>query len=248
MSARLTCPSCHVSLTVSDRAPARLTCPRCLAPIQNPVPPALPMRVIPVEEETDHDFALSGWTIVLILVFAGIGITAFATQSHFGGLALSVVAGMLIVGGYGVFQIARHHGPVPGTRPMINYPSSPEAFSGQSRTLNYQTPPPGAPDARTPVGLQFFLGIVAWVIAVALTIGLINDRDVAGAFQSIGIPQSQSVALLIVGMLIVFGLAAILLQVKFRWRGFVPGMLLGLVLTCLVPVGLVFVICGGMRF
>jgi len=45
-------------------------------------------------------------------------------------------------------------------------------------------------------------------------------------------------------MLICLGGLAVWLRLRFRWRGFLPGVLVGFGLTCLVPIGIVAVICG----
>lgn len=36
------------------------------------------------------------------------------------------------------------------------------------------------------------------------------------------------------------------LRIARRWRGFLPGLLIGFFVTCLVPVGIVAVVCGPM--
>jgi hypothetical protein len=38
-----------------------------------------------------------------------------------------------------------------------------------------------------------------------------------------------------------------LVQIRKGWRGYMPGMMLGLLLTCLVPVALAPVLCGPMH-
>ena len=76
----LQCPRCAARLTVSDWAPPVLTCPDCLARLSNPggaragaqLPPPMPLRVIPVEQQVDRDARLAGFTLfALAAVLAG---------------------------------------------------------------------------------------------------------------------------------------------------------------------------------
>src|SRR4051794_1680208 len=78
--ALLTCPNCGTRLTVSPAAPRRLTCPRCLGKIENPASagaaapmPALPMRVIPIEEQFDRDRSLADLGMIVLVCFLAIG-------------------------------------------------------------------------------------------------------------------------------------------------------------------------------
>src|SRR5437773_5247613 len=83
MPARLICPFCRRTLTVSDNAPAKLTCPHCLAKLSNPLAgvtatPApsprptpllpLPVPVIPVDDQVAGDTRNTHIIFIALLV------------------------------------------------------------------------------------------------------------------------------------------------------------------------------------
>jgi hypothetical protein len=35
------------------------------------------------------------------------------------------------------------------------------------------------------------------------------------------------------------------IRMQYKWRGFIPGVLLGFGVTCLLPLGLLAILCGG---
>ena len=127
-------------------------------------------------------------------------------------------------------------------REMMATPDQPEdptdAPPPRPAPLDYRGRSGPGTGPTTPVALQAFLGFVAWLAGTGGVAGI----AFAAANARTGTPT------LLVPLLTVALLLAILLgsYVRFRlgWRGFIPGMLLGFGLTCLVPVGIVAVVCG----
>lgn len=91
-----------------------------------------------------------------------------------------------------------------------------------------------------PVTGQVLLGFLAWVCTLAATYAA---GVTAGHLRVGDTFVWVAAALPLVGAL-AFG---VYLRVRHGWRGFLPGMLLGFGLTCLVPVGIVAVVCGAFR-
>ena len=103
------------------------------------------------------------------------------------------------------------------------------------RPLEYRRPGlelPGTP--RVSAAGQAGLGFVAWLAAVGAW--------VAACFGAQGNGTVVSVA----GGAVLVGLVWLCAWVRLRrrWRAFIPGVLIGFGLTCLVPVGIVAVVCG----
>jgi len=93
--------------------------------------------------------------------------------------------------------------------------------------------------AMTPLGLQMAAGIVAWLLGVG---GVWMAAERSANMPGV---NPIEIALWVVGlMLVCLGGVAIFLRVRYDWRGFIPGLLIGLILTCLIPIGIVSVICG----
>jgi len=95
---------------------------------------------------------------------------------------------------------------------------------------------------RTPFSAQMVAGFVAWVIGVIAVI--VAATNTQGKFAKLAGNSGNATMCVLGGMLICLGGVAVWLRLRFRWRGFLPGLLIGFGLTCLVPVGIVAVICG----
>ncbi len=112
-----------------------------------------------------------------------------------------------------------------------------EMLLRQPLMLGYGTKGYGQPATR---GFgQFVLGFFFWIFSAAaaiLTFAGLANRAGNAAFITVGIYLA-----------IVLGVCA-WTSTKLRWRSFIPGVLLGAGLTCLVPVGIVAVICGNTKF
>jgi hypothetical protein len=103
-------------------------------------------------------------------------------------------------------------------------------------TLDYVRPIEGEYVPRTPVWVQFFIGVLAPYIG---SIGL-------GAMVSLVDRRGDSVLLAgILGLLAVFVIGAVA-RVKFKWRGFLPGVFVGIGLGLLGVGVVIFVICGSL--
>ena len=104
--------------------------------------------------------------------------------------------------------------------------------------IPYRAPRDDAPLPGVTVGVQALLGFLTWVAACAGTGFFVVANSQSG-------PISRNAAYLIVGLalgLVIF--LCIYFRAALGWTGFIPGVLLGLCLGCLLPVGLVAVICG----
>ena len=105
------------------------------------------------------------------------------------------------------------------------------------------TPPPldyrgpADPVQPTPVSAagQAAIGFVAWVFGLASWLGV-----VLGGGGGQATTPWWTAAVIVVGLI---GLTA-WVAIRYRWTWFLPGVLLGLLLTCLVPWGILAVVCG----
>jgi hypothetical protein len=89
---------------------------------------------------------------------------------------------------------------------------------------------------RGPVSGQVTMGFSLWIFAVLLFGTLIRGSTFQDYAKQIAALELSAVA----------GLS-LWLRIKYGWRGFIPGVLLGFGLTCLVPIGIVAVVCGGWK-
>jgi hypothetical protein len=118
--------------------------------------------------------------------------------------------------------------------------------------LVYRTPAaaPGRP--ATPVVVQTLAGVGTWVLGLAAMFTVMRYGSyfvfqvlwAAGVTKLFGIGRNGAYLGLIVAMLAALLGLSMWMGLKLGWRGFMPGVLLGLGLTCLVPVGIVAVVCG----
>src|SRR4051812_43285551 len=93
-------------MMIRDYSPARLTCPNCLNPVFNPHPDqavARPTalkqhrRVIPVQEEVEHDLA-GTWITLLILVGLMLAATVISLTQGIQWLGVMLLLATLGVG------------------------------------------------------------------------------------------------------------------------------------------------------
>jgi hypothetical protein len=111
------------------------------------------------------------------------------------------------------------------------------------RPLDYQRLGDEKYQTKTPFGIQVLAGFIAWITGLAFVVEATTGRAWGAPF----IDRQDAFYCAIAGALIATGTLAIWLRVRFRWRGFLPGLLLGLGLSCLVPIGIVLIICGAHR-
>jgi hypothetical protein len=124
----------------------------------------------------------------------------------------------------------------PNARENLDVP--PPALNYQpDRPLDYARPMQNIVIARTSKGMQVFAGFMAWLAAAAVAaIGI-------GFMSSFNPPPFVPVgwlAAVLVGLIF----SAIALRRRAGWTTFVPGILLGFAITCIIPVGIAAVICG----
>ena len=102
------------------------------------------------------------------------------------------------------------------------------------RPLEYHAPDIRPSGPATPVAAQGFLGAIAWWAVIFQTHEPTN---------AVGWVTGASLFVALIGL-------SGWLRIRHRWRGFIPGLLIAFVLTCLVPIGIVAVVCGpgGSRF
>lgn len=84
------------------------------------------------------------------------------------------------------------------------------------------------------IAWQLAMGFGFWLVAVGIFVAVLQMLNGANAALAIVGP---------VELLSVLGLT-LWLRTKYDWRGVVPGMLIGVALTCLVPIEIVAVVCS----
>ncbi len=242
MSIQLICPKCQTWLTVSDAAQGQLTCPRCLAQLLNPygVDPSnqtAPRRVMPLEQQVSRDQNLSQGALSAIIGLLAIGGMIMLAGMDLGAvgrilivvLLIAAVAGLVIIG---VRSKRESDATARGNRSIAGPPSIPGA-------LPYR-PTPDEDDGRT--GLRFAGGFFTAIgvcagcfILLAATVGIE--------------PKSAHVLFLCIVLAAVIGLSALATSVRQNpsWRGFGPGVTVGLVLgmMALGPCGFCYLMTLG---
>ena len=106
------------------------------------------------------------------------------------------------------------------------------------RPLDYRRPVAGSDRPATPAVVQFLAGVGLWILVLAAAVGVL--RAAGGRSSDVLIP----VVAVTLGGSIALGKVV---RWRYNWRGFLPGVLVGVGLTCLVPVGIVVVLCGPWR-
>ena len=101
--------------------------------------------------------------------------------------------------------------------------------------LAYHEPSTGPGSPSLPAFNQAALGFMTWIAALGVG-GLLCVR-----FK----PADLRSTLIVVGGCASLAIGAgVWARVHLRWKGFLPGLLIGFGLTCLVPIGIVAVVCG----
>lgn len=245
------CASCGLDLSIPDDAADTVTCPQCAKSFHNPATGRTALPVIPLEQEVEQD--KKGATFVVLLIVALLLLACFISiyvgDHHgalLGGLALVVFFG--IVAAFRMMDATAQD--PPQTRRSRREPLDETRLTIHSNpggALQYESLWNDPNAARTPPILQFLAGLGIWALGVGFTIWTANDATIARIMRSIGLDELTYVMIVIMVLLALIILLAGFLGVRYHWRSFVPGMIMGLVLTCLVPVGIVVVVCGGVR-
>ena len=103
------------------------------------------------------------------------------------------------------------------------------------RPLEYRRPVAGSDRPATPVAVQPMAGAGVWVLVVAAAVGV--------AQMAHSPPPEWLAVMATVALVGPIGLTVVVRD-RFDWRGFLPGVLVGIGLTCLVQVGIIVVLCG----
>ena len=121
---------------------------------------------------------------------------------------------------------------------MLDDPSN--ELERPPRRLEYRGPGIQPRRANVPLGAQVFAGFLSWIGGAGLWIGI----SIWGAIHLVSGPadtlQWVAAGTILAALLVL----ACVVRVRHGWRGFLPGLLLGLLLTCLVPWGIAAVVCG----
>jgi hypothetical protein len=113
----------------------------------------------------------------------------------------------------------------------MSQPEPPDPIRPQFQFLDYREAPNDDEVKRLPMrGQHIAAGFGCWVASIG------------GAYVVAMVSRSGWGAM--VGWLIVLVPCCVYFAGRLGWRGFVPGVLIGAALTCLVPVGIVAVMCG----
>jgi hypothetical protein len=123
-------------------------------------------------------------------------------------------------------------------------PPDPPAGGGQPidplhpDVLNYLAP---RDEYKRPLSVGFKrqvgLGFLTWVGTLVLIGGLVYSTQASPAFDNL---WGIGIAIPLIGLISLI----VHLRVNRKWRGFLPGVLIGFCVCCLVPVGIVAVVCG----
>ena len=105
--------------------------------------------------------------------------------------------------------------------------------------IGYHRPGRYAPEPApaVPTGVQGLLGFLTWVAACAATYFSLSIFVTSSSGPLAGF-------IIMAGALGVVITLCVLVRTKYRWRGFLPGVLIGVGVGCLIPVGIVAVICA----
>lgn len=104
--------------------------------------------------------------------------------------------------------------------------------------LDYRGPPEAKSGPATPVAVQALAGFCCWIAGTGAVLGIVVSANKAGAE-----PATLLVPVVSVGLIAAVWMG-VWVRARFGWRGFIPGMLIGVGLTCLVPIGFVAIVCG----
>lgn len=105
--------------------------------------------------------------------------------------------------------------------------------------LDYERKPEGNPPT-VPVWGQAILGMFSAFAAVALIVLLLRSLNFSA---NSAFPPALQILTPLGGLA-----AGSIVASKMGWKSFLPGVLLGLTLCCLVPIGIVLVICGSAKY
>jgi hypothetical protein len=232
MPIRVQCKSCGTTLTVSEYAPMTLTCPRCLAKIQRPtgpaMPPPIPMRALPLDEEVANDSSVAMPVIVLISILIILGLIIMAVSSPPEvKMPVSVAIGVLVVLGIatGLTAILRRTPPAEAkaVEPIATDSSVPAM-------LNYSSVR-RQPRAVEPVRAGWFIsGFFASLLVCAggfVLLGVTVDMNSNSQFKG-----GNFLCLLLV-IASVAGLIWMATRINRRLKGFLLGATIGLCLGML---------------
>ncbi len=91
-----------------------------------------------------------------------------------------------------------------------------------------------------PMAAQVAIGFGAWVVTAASVFGILCGLSGGSPFEA--------AAVLLVISLALAGIIAlcVVMRQKYQWRGFIPGVLLGVGLNCLLPLGILAILCAQM--
>ena len=105
--------------------------------------------------------------------------------------------------------------------------------------MGYHRPGRYAPEPKpaVPVGVQGVLGFLTWIAACGAAYFLIATFVTSSS-------GPLDAFLILAGLLSAVIVLSSWLRVAHRWTGFIPGVLIGVGVGCLLPVGVVAVICA----
>jgi hypothetical protein len=233
MPIRVVCPACGTYLTVSESAPMILTCPRCLAKIQRPaasvhVPPPIPIRALPLDDEVqgDANVALPVIILISILIVLGLIIMAMSAPPELKS-TVSVVVGALVILAIAIGLVAIFKRSAPADTKAIDAaafdPSSPPM-------LNYSSVH-RQPRAVEPVRTGWFVsGFFSSLLVCAAGFLLLAASLANGSGQSM---NNGNILYLLAVIISVVGLMWMATRINRRLRGFLLGATIGLCLGML---------------
>jgi hypothetical protein len=239
---QLMCPRCQTKLTVSDTAPRLLTCPRCVAQLINPyaTDPSTqiaPRPVIPLERQVSRDQSAGRGALIAIMILLAIGGIVMVGAMDLGTVGRILTLVLLTGAAAGLVMIG------------LRSKSEAEALSSVTKSIPQPPPIPSQLSYRSyqqesdgRVGLRFAGGFFTAIGACAACFILLGATV---DFQ----PKEAHIIFLGIALAAVVGL--IMLSVSMHrnpaWRGFGPGVTVGLVLgmMALGPCGFCYLMTLG---
>jgi hypothetical protein len=230
MPIRAQCKSCGTYLTVSEYAPMTLTCPRCLAKIQRPattaVPPPIPIRAIPLDDEVENDRSVALPVIVLISIMIVLGLFIMAASAPVElKTPVAMIIGILVVLAIAVGLTAALKRRLPPEAKLV----APEVSdAAHSPVLNYSSvrkQPYTVPRVQTG---WFVSGFFSSLLVCAGGFTLL-----AATFQGVSGQSGGNLIYLLAVIFSIVGLIWMATRINRRLSGFLLGSTIGLCLGML---------------
>jgi ribosomal protein S27E len=252
------CSICGQRLTVSENAPKQLVCPKCLNWVANPMGRAAgaamasgPRPVIPLEQQVTRDRSMSQVASVIVTAVILIGMVIAVIVEGITPATVALIVLVMIgagvawaVSGFPVWGSIKPQAQATVEREPVPSASVQLSAEANLRSLDYRIPAQFRGPPREPT--NYLAAIGGFFLAIGVCIGgiILLVASLAGASHATS-PHGNLVYLIVV-VLAVAGViwAAARFGRRPGWRGFIPGVTIGLTLGMLAlgPCGFCYLI------